>query len=222
MQRRKRELTLDEAFNRLFKKHVPQCDETNELQSEIHKDLNFKRNSVNLFVGGKGSGKTFNVLREISKMTILPNHGYTQFIYVSDKTSDETYKRFEPMIDLPKRRVRYEDIEEVLTNLLDAKDAYKQVVDKGCSEKLTDSCREDLLSTLGVTDFETKHHHTLVFYDDALNVFKNTKSKIFTLLFENRHGNITYFLNIQDPQRIDASVKSNIDSLWLFGGFSPQ
>ena len=42
MQRRKRELTLDEAFNRLFKRHVPQCDTTNELQSEIHKELNFR------------------------------------------------------------------------------------------------------------------------------------------------------------------------------------
>ena len=80
MQRRKRELTLDEAFNRLFNKHVPQCDTTNELQSEIHKELNFRRSSVNLFVGRRGSGKTFIVLREISKMTIVPNHGYTQFI----------------------------------------------------------------------------------------------------------------------------------------------
>ena len=41
-------------------------------------------------------------------------------------------------------------------------------------------------------------------------------------MFENRQGKITYFLNIQDPHGIDASVKANIDSLWLFGGFSSQ
>ena len=38
---------------------------TDELQTQIHPEVFFRRNSVNLLIGKKGSGKTYNVFREI-------------------------------------------------------------------------------------------------------------------------------------------------------------
>ena len=40
-------------------------DLTHELQTEISPDVFFKHNSVNLLIGKKGSGKTYNVFREV-------------------------------------------------------------------------------------------------------------------------------------------------------------
>ena len=40
-------------------------DLTHDLQTEIHPELFFRRNSVNLLIGKKGSGKTYNVFREV-------------------------------------------------------------------------------------------------------------------------------------------------------------
>ena len=42
------------------------------------------------------------------------------------------------------------------------------------------------------------------------------------MLFENRQPRITYFLCLQDPFSLDINVKSNLDSLWIFGGFDKQ
>ena len=66
-------------------------DLTHDLQTEIHPEVFFKRNSVNLLVGKKGSGKTYNVFRELIKLREVPDHKYTKLIYVSDKPWDRTY-----------------------------------------------------------------------------------------------------------------------------------
>jgi hypothetical protein len=61
------------------------------LQTEIHPEINFKYNSINLLISGRGVGKTFAVLRELIKLSQLPDcAGYTTFIYVSDKINDAT------------------------------------------------------------------------------------------------------------------------------------
>ena len=62
------------------------ADMKNEVQSSIANDVFFKRCSVNLLIGKRGSGKTFNVLREILKLNwIKDNGGFSAFLYVSPK-----------------------------------------------------------------------------------------------------------------------------------------
>ena len=61
--------------------------------------------------------------------------------------------------------------------------------------------------------------HTLVLYDDAMNVFKKTSSKQFRWLLENRHTRFTYILCLQDWKGISSELKANLDSVWIFGGF---
>lgn len=195
---------------------------SHEIQTTIHDELNFKRNSVNLLIGRRGSGKTYNVFREIIKLNFVPNHEYTQLIYITNKLSDDTFHKMKKLIKLEIIKVNYEDAEECLTKITEAKEDYGEIVEKGIENLLEEDYRKDLMGILGVKDFKKTFIHTIVLFDDAIEVFKNRKGKLFRMLFENRQPKITYFLAIQDPIGIDASIKSNIDSAWLFGGFSSQ
>jgi hypothetical protein len=77
------------TVNRKIKKAIDSVDKSEQLQSVIDPQLNFRRNSINLYIGRRGSGKTFNVIREILKLSELPGMGgYNGFIYCTDKTND--------------------------------------------------------------------------------------------------------------------------------------
>ena len=197
-------------------------DTTHELQTVIHNDLNFRRNSVNLLIGRRGSGKTYNVFREMIKLNYVPNHGYSQLIYVTNKLSDDTFHKMKKLMSIDIVKVTYDDVQECLTKITEAKEDYAEIITKQLANHLDDEYASSLLETLSINDFKTPVIHTAVLFDDAIEVFKNRKSVLYRMLFENRQPKITYFLCIQDPIGIDASIKSNIDSAWLFGGFSSQ
>jgi hypothetical protein len=82
-------------------------DKTEQLQSIIHPDLNFKRNSINILISRRGVGKTFAVMKEAIKLSELPDcGGYSQFIYVSDKMNDSTVNELIKLIKLKTRVVK--------------------------------------------------------------------------------------------------------------------
>ena len=90
--------SLTDAVNLLLKRTTKM--DKNEIQSVIHPEINFRLNSINLLIGGKGSGKTWNVFREVIKLSAL-QHAYTQFIYITDKTFDDTYMKMKGLIKIP-------------------------------------------------------------------------------------------------------------------------
>ena len=192
-----------------------------EVQSSIHPELNFKRNSVNLLVGRRGTGKSHNVFREMSLMTQVTDD-YSQLIYVTDKLSDDTFHKWKKHIKIPIVKVSYDDIQQCLQDIIEAKEDYKEIVEKELEDLIDDETRNRVLTTLDIKDFSRPEVHTAVFYDDAAEVFRNKKNKLSRLLFENRQPRITYFLALQDPFSLDRNVKSNLDTLWLFGGFDKQ
>jgi hypothetical protein len=58
-------------------------------------------------------------------------------------------------------------------------------------------------------------------YDDAINIFKNTKYlDLLNNLFKNRQAKITYFLCAQDGFSLPVNVKRNLDSCVVFGGYN--
>lgn len=213
-------MNLSDYVDGVLSQHIS-GDIDSEIQSVIHPELYFKRNSINLLIGKRGSGKTYNVFREMIKLTSV-NNEYSQLIYVTNKLSDDTFHKMKKHIRMNIVKVSYDDVEECLTRIIEAKEDYHEIISKNLSALLDDVYKNELMETLGITDFITKTLHTAVLYDDAIEVFRNRKSKLYKMLFENRQPKITYFLCIQDPIGLDASVKSNLDSAWIFGGFSPQ
>jgi hypothetical protein len=56
-------------------------------QTIIHPEILFRYNSINLLVSRRGVGKSFTVMRELIKLSQLPNcGGYTTLLYTTDKT----------------------------------------------------------------------------------------------------------------------------------------
>jgi hypothetical protein len=79
----------------------------------------------------------------------------------------------------------------------------------------------ETLSELNVLDITNDIPHTIIFIDDCIDLLTK-RGPLFKKLFENRQPRITYFLGLQDVQGIPPSMKSNMDSLVLFGGFPKQ
>jgi hypothetical protein len=80
---------------------------------------------------------------------------------------------------------------------------------------------KDILHNLNVLGIGNTTPHTIFFIDDCIDLVSK-RGVLFKKLFENRQGKITYFLGLQDVHGIPSSMKSNMDSLVFFGGFSKQ
>ena len=200
-------------------------DLTNELQTEIHPEVFFRRNSVNLLIGKKGSGKTYNVFREIIKLRHVPNHNYTKLLYVTDKAYDPTYERIKHLIPLRVEKVRYINAADAIQNIAEAKVAVHDIIKHDINlDDLTEESKQNIENLLGTTINKNNNiYHSIVLLDDCQNIFdRKTRQneKLFKLLFENRQPKITYFLTMQDPKHLDSSLKQNLDSCWFFGGFT--
>jgi hypothetical protein len=76
-------------------------DKREQIQSLIHEQINLYKNSINLFVGKRSSGKTENVFIELIKIDLLPGHaGFTAFVIVSYKQNDSTVNELLPLVHM--------------------------------------------------------------------------------------------------------------------------
>ena len=169
-------------------------DEENELQSKIGSDIWFKRCSVNLLIGRRGSGKTYNALREAVKLNWVSNYGgFERLLFVSDKATDPTFERLKTVIPFPIKVVPYA---EAIENI--------ELIEQNAAVEKTPS-------------------HSIVILDDAQDILvKRTENnkQLYRKLFQNRQARISYFITLQDGKGISSEMKQNADSFWLFGGFT--
>ena len=192
-----------------------------EIQSKIDDNIYFRYNSVNLVIGKRGSGKTYTTLREILKLALTGHKEYTQLHYITDKARDDTVDKFRDMF--AKYRLWFNwvpvcNAEKLITTLAKAK-AMKY--EEQSDEDYRALCKALSCNPIGGDDDVNQMDglpHTIVVFDDCIGLFaKNTS--LARKLFENRQARITYFLLLQDVTGLSASMKSNVDSLRLFGGF---
>ena len=208
------ELTLDEEVDALITK--PSADR-DDLQTPIDEQIFFRYNTVNLIIGKRGSGKTYSTMREILKMLVLmkDENKYTQIHYITDKQRDDTVDMFKPAFEKLGfffNWVSTNNAEEIINTLTTLK---AWVSDKDWVAENP----EDYEIVCQVLNCEPDTMpHTLMIFDDCIGLF-NHATTLSKKLFENRQSRITYFLLLQDVQGISPSMKSNIDSLTLFGGF---
>ena len=188
------------------------------VQHDVHPEVNIRYNSLNIFLGQRGSGKTYNGFNEVAAIAKLKTK-FHKFIYVSNNPNDETYRKFQPFITIPHEIVSYEHAEEVINDLREYKQAYDEIKEKHLENLITDDCRDEIFHNLCINDFKAPSLHTLIMYDDAMEVFKKPSSNQYRWLLENRHFRATYILCIQDWKGISPGLKANIDSIWFFGGY---
>ena len=218
-------MSLKTKVENLLNKINKKADITQELQTEIDPSVLFRRNSVNIIIGKRGSGKTYNVFRELLKLKFVKNHRYTKMLYISDKPYDDTYERVKDELPIPVEIVPYNEAYDKISEVAQAKAAVKEMEEKNIkADDLEDEARATIEEVIGESIDKIKDvYHTFILFDDCQNVF-STKTKenkqLIKLLFENRQPKITYFLVMQDGKGLDSSIKETADTIWIFGGFS--
>ena len=189
-----RSLDLQDMINEDIQADL-QDQPRHQLIRPIHPDINFKYNSVNLLVGMRRSGKTYNVFREISKLKYI-DHDYDLLLYVtSNGDNDQTFRLWEHHIPTKIAICSYEESEDIIHELKDVNSAFN-------------ANRSDA-------------RHVIIVYDDAMNIFK-IKGYEYKTLFANSQFNATYFLCIQSFKGLPTEIKANLDSIWIFGSFNRQ
>jgi hypothetical protein len=175
-------------------------------------------------IGKRGSGKTYNVIREVIKVGLLPDHaGYTSFVIVSDKDNDSTINEQKNRIKLKLIHTNYNNATKVLNEIKEAKTAYDQVIRHNLQNKLTEDSREEILSKVNDKDFYNEIPCSIILLDDAMNTLKLSKyEKLVEEIFRSRQPRFTIFLCAQDYFGIPCSIRRNLDSFWLFGGFADK
>lgn len=193
---------LDSTVRQYSKKSKP-----DEVQSPIHPEIYFRYNSVNLVIGKRGSGKTYTTMRELLKLPVLlgRKNPFTQIHYVTDKFNDDTVEKFRPLFEEA----------GIFFNWVPTGSALKLI--QGLSQ-VKANINQDPIFKECLNYRGSGLPHTLIVFDDCIGLFKKD-SPLSKKLFENRQSRITYFLLLQDTQGLSPSMKANIDSLTLFGGF---
>jgi hypothetical protein len=163
-------------------------------------------------------------MKELIKLSQLPNNGgYTTFLYVTDKTNDETVNGMIKLINLKVRQVSYANLLQVLRDLIDAKNAYSDALEKGAFDDLDDSSKADLLQTLDLDEFVGDIPHTAILLDDAINILNDNKFKhVRDLLFQNRQPRLTVFICVQDIYGVPVQLRRNCDTIFLFAGMTDK
>jgi hypothetical protein len=66
-------MSLTNYVNNIISSTLENIDKSQQLQTEIHPEIHFKYNSINLLISRRGVGKTIAVLRELIKLSQLLN-----------------------------------------------------------------------------------------------------------------------------------------------------
>ena len=199
----------------------------NALDSELIQKIKYTdtyTNSISVAVGRQRSGKTRKILKEIIKISNL--HKCTHMLVYVNKTGQKTDKTFESMkglIKVPIKYVSQNECEETLMELLQAKNQYNTIKQQHAETQYADVAAE-LFDLLGIQDFSRPYLHTLILLDDIANstMLTKTTSIMNSLMTQCAHINCSFFLATQFWKGLPTPIKSQVTTIYLYGGFSRE
>ena len=186
---------------------------------------NVYANSVNVYVGRPRSGKTYLAIHDI--ISVVRNDPNTHLlIYINEKgeCDDDTFERFQELIDADVVFVKYEDAEQFLKQFLDYKHIYNKIKDTNCEKEVPENVSKELFQELHIGDFSRNHLHTLILMEDATNSKQLRKhdSYINDLLTRCAHTQFSFFIIIHYWKALTTNIKANLSTIYIFGGYSRQ
>ena len=165
-------------------------------------------NSLNVFVGRQRTGKTYQAIQEIIKISRNDPNAHL-LIYVNEKgESDDTFDVFKEMIELPIIYIKYSDIEKFMKKLLEYKTIYNKIKENHAEQEVPKECLDELLDALYIDDLEKEYLHTLILLEDATTqkTIKDSSNYINHLMTKCAHIQCSFFV-INDNFLYSITIK---------------
>ena len=182
-------------------------------------------NSVNVYVGRPRSGKSYSAIYDIIKI-VRNDPNVHLLVYVNQKgeCDDDTFERFQSLIECPIIFVKYDQCEEYLKTLLDYKGLYNKIKDNQAESRVPQEVKDEMFEFLQIDDFDRDYLHTLIMTEDATNTkqLKNTNSFINDLLTRCAHTQFSFFILIHYWKALTTNIKANLSTIYIYGGYSRQ
>ena len=194
-------------------------------------------NSVNIFCGRQGSGKTYSGMKEIIKISHISPETHLLVVITKDESKDDpTITSLLPLLNIPVVYVSEEEAEDYVKHLLSCKRMYNIIKQNHSESARQTSCpfgaeknvkqeeKEELFETLCVDDFRKQWLHTIFLFNDIAKskLFKRAEGYFNQLIPICRHIQSSFFLNVQFWKSIPTEIKANLTTAFIFGGFSKE
>lgn len=198
-----------------------------ELINEIDPEIPTKYNSVNVFLGRAGSGKSFNILQIFAKISqVCPRTHLIIYINKTGEPNDRTYSEiFKDLIKIPIICCSYNEAVPTFDNIRRYKELYQQIKDEHLENKIHRDQRKEIFQNLYIQDFDQDWLHTIVYFEDAhKNPLIYGKKDLYFIsqlpLF--RHDKVSYYFSLQVFTQFPTDIKTQITDLFLFPGYSSR
>ena len=207
-------MSLSNYAKRIIHHAAPEEDETS--MTMIHPEIYVKNRSLNLLVGKPGSSKTTSICQELIKISALNIPENHLIIWVNNTSSDKTVSNYKKFINIPIIFLDYDTFEGIYPEFIKLKEEYVKMINGEIDKD------KSILDALYIDHFTKKPLQTIIVLDDAVSILKDTESYLAKSLYRTRHTNTIFFIALQIWKGITAQLKSILNSVWIFGGFSPQ
>ena len=213
--------SFNESSNRLNKSRI----------TSIHPEVYLKYSSVNVFMGKQGTGKTFTLLKELVKLSLINSEKIDVHLIVivtRDGRQDDTLETVKDNITIPCVYVSYDNVIEYLHELVFYKLVYNKVISEHLEDSICEEQRDEILTALHIPDFTKQSLQEVIVFDDAAysNILSNHKcnstSEILSMIHEARHYKFIFCFCIQGVKSIPLPIKEQMTTLFLFPGFIRQ
>ena len=196
-----------------------------ELINEIDPEIPTKYNSVNVFLGRAGSGKSFNILQTFAKISqVCPRTHLILYINKTGEPNDRTYSEiFSDLIQIPIICCNYNNAVPIFENIRRYKELYQEIKDRNLENKIHPKQRKEIFQNLYINNFDQDWLHTIVYFEDAhKNPLIYGKKDLYFIsqlpLF--RHDKVSYYFSLQVFTQFPTDIKTQITDLFLFPGYS--
>ena len=120
-----------------------------ELINEIDPEIPTKYNSVNVFLGRAGSGKSFNILQTFAKISqVCPRTHLILYINKTGEPNDRTYSEiFSDLIQIPIICCNYNNAVPIFDNIRRYKELYQEIKDRNLENKIHPKQRKEIFQS---------------------------------------------------------------------------
>ncbi len=207
-------MSLYDYAKNIIQNNIPDEDDTGMIP--IHPEIFIRHRSINLLIGKPGQGKSSSICEELIKLSALNVPEFHLIIWVNNTGSDQTLNKLSKHINIPIKQINYDEFDKIYQQFLAIKEEYNKMIRGEIPKDYS------ILDPLCIDNFTSKPLETIIVLDDAVNILKETDSYLAKSLYKTRHTNCIFFIALQIWKGITAQLKSVLNSVWIFGGFSSQ